>query len=250
MNRRAEGNGHATKPEAVAFCWSGGKDSALALHMLKEQATYEPALLLTTVTEPFDRVSMHGVRTTLLRRQAEALGLPLEEVRVPAWPTNAMYEQKMGEAFDALRRRGIRRVGFGDLFLQDLREYRDRLLERHGMQAIYPLWGADTRAVLEEFWRLRFRAVTVCVRPPALDATFLGKEIDRDFVRRLPEGVDACGENGEYHSFVVEGPGWRFAVPFQVGETVERDGFLFCDLALSVEEHSTSNGPGQRSTGR
>ena len=216
--------------EPIAFCWSGGKDSALALHTLREDGRFRVVELLTTVTEEFDRVSMHGVRVPLVEQQARSLGLPLSEMRVPAWPTNVKYEERLGEACKRLKSQGILRLVFGDIFLEDLREYRDQLLASFGMEAVYPLWKSDTRELIERFVAEGFRAVTVCVRPPALDATFVGHDIDANFVRRLPDEVDPCGENGEQQTTVNDGQEWQFAIPFLTGGVVERDGFLFCDL--------------------
>lgn len=216
--------------EPVLFCWSGGKDSAMALDELRRDPQFEIAALLTTVTEPYNRISMHGVRRELLERQAESLGLPLEIVLIPAACTNGIYEARMEHALLRFKSRGISRVAFGDIFLQDLREYRERNLARVGMQAIFPIWKRGTAELARHFVLRGFRAVTVCVDPRSLDESFCGCEIDADFFARLPAGVDPCGENGEFHSFVFDGPGFREPIAIKRGEITNREGFLFCDL--------------------
>ncbi|MGA7784001.1 MAG: hypothetical protein WB997_05080 [Candidatus Acidiferrales bacterium] len=223
--------------ERVLFCWSGGKDSCMALHELRRHARYEVAALLTTVTETYDRISMHGVRRVLLARQAATLGLPLEIVTIPPVCVNADYEARMEAALSAWKARGIRRVAFGDIFLQDLREYRERNLARVGMEAIFPVWLRPTDKLVREFIGLGFRAVTVCVDPKKLDESFVGREIDEKFVAELPADVDPCGENGEFHSFVYDGPGFAEPVEFTRGEIVLREGFWFCDLAPAAAGH-------------
>jgi uncharacterized protein (TIGR00290 family) len=216
--------------EAVLFCWSGGKDSAMALHVLRQQRDVRIAALLTTVTDGFDRISMHGVRRTLLLRQAEALGLSLCEVRIPPQCVNAVYEDRMRDALLSQKQNGIHCVGFGDIFLQDLREYRERNLAQVEMTAIFPIWKRDTRELAQDFCALGFRAIAVCVDPKKLSREFAGRELDESFFRDLPPGVDACGENGEFHTFVYDGPIFSHAIAVERGEIVERDGFCFCDL--------------------
>jgi len=216
--------------EPVLFCWSGGKDSALALHSLLRQGEVRVAALLTTVTEGYDRISMHGVRRELLRRQAEALRLPLQEVLIPPQCVNPVYEARMEEAMRHYLPLGIRRVAFGDIFLEDLRVYREKNLARLEMQAIFPLWKRDTRQLIRDFHAFGFRAVTACVDPRVLDASFAGRELNESFFADLPRGVDPCGENGEFHTFVFDGPIFERTVRFTVGEVVQRDSFVFCDL--------------------
>jgi uncharacterized protein (TIGR00290 family) len=208
----------------------------MALHELRRDVRYEIAALLTTVTESYDRISMHGVRRVLLERQAAALGLPLEMVTIPPVCVNADYEARMEAALTVWRERGIRRVAFGDIFLQDLREYRERNLARAGMEAIFPIWLRPTDKLVREFTGLGFRAVTVCVDPKKLDGSFVGREIDEEFVAELPDGVDPCGENGEFHSFVYNGPGFAEPVGFTRGEVVLREGFWFCDLIAAEND--------------
>jgi uncharacterized protein (TIGR00290 family) len=217
-------------PEPLLFCWSGGKDSALALHALLAQENVRVAALLTTVTEGYDRISMHGVRRELLRRQAESLRLPLHEVFIPPQCVNPVYEARMEAAMRHFLGQGIRRVAFGDIFLEDLRLYREKNLARLDMQALFPLWKRDTRELIREFQASGFRAIAVCVDPRVLDASFAGREVDAAFLADLPPNVDPCGENGEFHTFVFDGPIFTRPVEFTVGEVVERDSFVFCDL--------------------
>ncbi len=216
--------------EDVLFCWSGGKDSAMALHALRAARDCRITALLTTITEEYDRISMHGVRRALLERQAESLGLPLHAVLIPPQCINATYEQRMKEALALHFAQGVRRVAFGDIFLEDLRVYREKNLAQVGMQALFPIWKRDTRELAREFVRQGFRAIAVCVDPRVLDASFAGRELDASFFADLPPGVDACGENGEFHTFVFDGPVFKTPIPIRVGEKVLRDGFCFCDL--------------------
>ena len=218
------------QPEPILFCWSGGKDSALALHTLLQQSEVRVAALLTTVTEGYDRISMHGVRRELLRRQAESLRLPLHEVFIPPQCGNPIYEARMEEALLKYVEQGIRRVAFGDIFLEDLRLYRERNLARVTMQALFPIWKRDTRELIREFHAAPFRAVAVCIDSKVLDASFAGRELDESFFTDLPAGVDPCGENGEFHTFVFDGPILSRPIDFTLGEVVQRDSFIFRDL--------------------
>ena len=220
---------HGSSTPAL-FCWSGGKDSALALHALKHSADFRVTGLLTTVTDDYDRISMHGVRRSLLLRQAESVGLPLHEVRIPPQCINSIYESRMEHALQAQLAAGVRTVAFGDIFLQDLREYRERNLARLGMQAIFPIWKRCTRELALEFCNLGFRAITVCIDPKKLDRSFVGRELTPQFFADLPESVDPCGENGEFHTFAFAGPIFDRPIQVQHGEVVDRDGFTFCDL--------------------
>lgn len=224
-----------SEPERVLFCWSGGKDSAMALHVLLQQKDVCVSGLLTTVTEGFERVSMHGVRRELLYRQAQSIGLPLQEVRIPPQCVNPIYEARMEKAMRAACEQGIRHVAFGDIFLEDLRAYREKNLSRVGMETIFPIWKRDTRELVRSFVELGFRARTVCVDPRILDKSFAGRELDEGFFRDLPSGADPCGENGEFHTFVYDGPIFQKPVKCKTGEVVERDSFVFCDL-LAEEE--------------
>jgi len=217
-------------PEEVLFCWSGGKDSAMALHALRAEGHCRVTTLLTTITEEYNRISMHGVRRALLERQAESLGLPLHAVLIPPQCINATYEERMKEALAQHFARGVRRVAFGDIFLEDLRAYREKNLALASMQALFPIWKRDTRELASEFIRQGFRAIAVCVDPRVLDASFAGRELDASFFADLPPGVDPCGENGEFHTFVFDGPVFKRPIACRVGEKVVRDGFCFCDL--------------------
>jgi uncharacterized protein (TIGR00290 family) len=226
----AEGPGDGGVPDPVALCFSGGKDSVLALQELRRDGRWHVVRLITTVTDAYDRVSMHGVRRTLLQAQAASLGLPLTEVVVPPESSNAVYEREMGRAFVALRATGVRHVAFGDIFLEDLREYRERQLAAVELEGVFPLWRADTASLARAFIEHEFRAVVVCVNPAVLDRSFAGRAFDDAFLADLPDGVDPCGERGEFHTFVSDGPLFARPIPYEAGEIVERAGFVFCDL--------------------
>jgi uncharacterized protein (TIGR00290 family) len=223
-------------PEPILFCWSGGKDSAMALHTLLQRSDVRIIALLTTVTEGYERISMHGVRRELLRRQAQSIGLPLHEVRIPPQCVNPIYEARMEEALRMHFDQGVRRVAFGDIFLQDLRAYREKNLARIGMTALFPIWKRDTRELIRSFRANRFRAITVCVDPKVLDPSFAGRELNDSFFRDLPAHADPCGENGEFHTFVFDGPIFRSPIPVRTGEIVNRDGFVFCDILEEMEK--------------
>jgi uncharacterized protein (TIGR00290 family) len=221
--------------EPILFCWSGGKDSAMALHAVMQENEFRVVALLTTVTEGYERISMHGVRRELLERQAESIGLPLHEVRIPPQCVNPIYEARMEEALRMHYDKGVRKVAFGDIFLEDLRTYREKNLARIGMTALFPIWKRDTRELIRTFHADQFRAITVCVDGKVLDRSFAGRELDDTFFRELPSQADPCGENGEFHTFVFDGPIFRTAIAVRSGEITERDSFVFCDL-LPVKE--------------
>jgi uncharacterized protein (TIGR00290 family) len=191
------------------------------------------AALLTTVTESYDRISMHGVRRELLVRHAQSIGLPLHEVRIPPQCVNSIYEARMEDALRIQYEAGIRTVAFGDIFLEDLRVYREKNLARINMTALFPIWKRDTRELVRIFHESKFRAIAVCVDPKVLDRSFAGRELDESFFRDLPPGVDPCGENGEFHTFVFDGPIFKQPIPIRAGEVVERDSFIYCDLLLA-----------------
>lgn len=216
--------------EAVLLSWSGGKDCALALHVLRQTPGVEVAGLLTTITEGYDRISIHGVRRTLLERQAEATGLPLHPVSLPRDCSNEHYEARMAAALREHRERGVRQVAFGDLFLEDVRAYRERQLAIAGLEGRFPLWGRDTVEVARDILRLGFAATLVCVDTEALDSSFAGRPFDADLLRDLPPGVDPCGENGEFHTFVHAGPVLSVPVPCQAGALEDRGRFVYRDL--------------------
>ena len=213
----------------VALSWSGGKDSALAFWTLRRRCL-EPCALVTTVTEGYDRISMHGVRRELLARQAQSLGLPLVEILIPPECVNDVYEARMAEAFAAAPLSGVDAVAFGDLFLADVRAYREQRLAAAGKRGLFPLWGHNTSALAREFLAAGFQATLVCVDPRALDRSFAGRRYDEQLLAELPACVDPCGENGEFHTFVHAGPIFETPIASATGDVVERDGFVFCDL--------------------
>jgi len=214
----------------VILSWSGGKDSCLALNELLTSPEFHVETLLTTVTRDYGRISMHGVRTALLERQAESLGLPLEQVFISKGASNSEYESRLEEALLTFRGRGIETVAFGDLFLEDIKAYRDRFLASHGMTGLYPIWQRHTGTAIRDFIAAGFKAVIVCVDPRQLDPAFAGRVIDEQLLLELSPGCDPCGENGEFHTFVFDGPIFDKPVRFVKGEVVCRDSFWFCDL--------------------
>lgn len=216
--------------QSALVSWSGGKDSCLALYEIQQTNSHQVAALLTTITRDYDRISMHGVRRVLLEQQAKSLGLRLHQVSISKGATNEEYESKMKEALSRYRAEGVNAVVFGDLFLEDIKRYREQLLAPLGMSGLFPIWKQNTAKLIRRFIDLGFKAVVTCVDPAALDHTFAGRVIDEDFLRQLPPLVDPCGENGEFHTFVFDGPMFQEEVKFSLGETVSRDSFCFCDL--------------------
>lgn len=214
----------------VLMSWSGGKDSCLALYEIQNSSDYRVAALLTTITREFDHISMHGVRRALLERQAASLGLPLHQVLISKGANNEEYETAMVQAFNEYHHNGIDSIIFGDLFLEDIRAYRDQFLARHKMKGLYPVWQRNTTDLIKEFIALGFKAVLSCVDSKALDKSFAGKTIDEDFLSSLPATVDPCGENGEFHTFVYDGPNFAKPVEFSLGEVILREGFWFREL--------------------
>ena len=218
-----------TRPRALV-AWSSGKDAAWALHELRQRGDVEVVGLLTTVTETFERVSMHAVRKALLERQAAALGLPCREVRIP-WPCpNERYEAEMARALAEARAAGVTRVAFGDLFLADVRAYRESRMAGSGVEPLFPLWGRDTAALAREMIAGGLRASLTCVDPRRLDRAFAGRAFDAALLEALPSDVDPCGERGEFHTFAWDGPMFSAPIPVAGGEVVEREGFVFADL--------------------
>lgn len=227
-----------TKPTPVLMSWSGGKDSALALYELLRSPDWEVVGLLTSVADQYRRVSHHGVREELLDEQADALGLPLDKLRLTLRDgpcTNEVYERLVGDKLEEYVRRGVRHVAHGDLFLADLRAYRERNLAKLEMTGVFPIWGRDTRKLVEEFEDWGFRSVLCCVEGSKLDASFVGRQVDRRLLADLPPEVDPAGENGEYHSFVYEGPIFRRPLAIQLGEVVTRDNRHYIDLQLVAD---------------
>jgi len=226
------------------FNWSGGKDSAFALWKILQQKEYFISTLLTAVNKKYDRISMHGVRSQLLRQQAASLGLPLEILSIPEQPTMEAYDKLMADKLQSLKQRNIRFSVFGDIFLEDLKQYREQRLKEVGMKAVFPVWKMPTPEVVSQFIENGFKAVVVSANARLLDKSFAGRLIDRSFLNDLPKGVDPCGENGEFHSFVFDGPIFKNPVPFKTGETVLKEyktagkwdsAFWYCDL-IPVEK--------------
>jgi len=217
--------------EKVLFTWSGGKDSAMSLYELRKGRNYEIMALLTSVTEDYDRISMHGVRRILLERQADSLGLPLEKLYITRNASNEEYEAKLKDKLLQYKNRSVSSVVFGDIFLEDLRKYRENNLAQVGMKGIFPIWKRDTAELARTFIGLGFKAVITCVDSNSLDGKFAGRYFDNQFLSELPANVDPCGENGEFHSFVYDGPIFHERISFRRGKVVFRDNrFYFCDL--------------------
>ena len=218
-----------SRPKAL-LSWSTGKDSAYTLAVLRECAEVDVVGLVSTVNAGADRVAMHGVRRELLLRQAEAVGLPVHAVDIP-WPcSNQEYETAMSAVVTAAHDQGITRMAFGDLFLADIRAYREERLRGTGLEPMFPLWGRDTAGLARDMLGAGIAAVISCVDTSQLAPAFAGRSFDHEFLRDLPATADPCGENGEFHTFTWNGPGFRWPVPVQVGQSVDRDGFLFTDL--------------------
>ncbi len=211
----------ATK-EKVVFVWSGGKDSALALHRLQRDERYDVVSLLTTCNEHFQRVSMHGVRLELLERQAESIGLPLEKMFVSERSSNEEYLTKLNATLRAHKARGVESFAFGDIFLEDLRAWREANLAQLGLRGVFPIWKVDTRELMREFIALGFGSIVCCVNDAYLDESTVGRTIDEEFITSLPADVDPCGEYGEFHSFAFAGPIFRTPIAVTVGEKVYR----------------------------
>lgn len=215
----------------MLIAWSGGKDSVLALDELQGRGRYEIAALLTTITQDYDRSSMHGVRRVLIERQAEALGIALEKVCISKEATCEEYESKMREVLERYLVFGVSSVVFGDIFLEDVRKYREDNLSKMGMRGIFPIWKADTTELACRFIDSGYKAVVTCVDTSLLDRIFVGSSYDEQFLSELPVGVDPCGENGEFHSFVYDGPIFGKRILHKRGEVVSRGGhFCYCDL--------------------
>jgi len=214
----------------LLLSWSSGKDSAWSLRLLRQQGEYEIAGLVTTINQAFDRVAMHSTRREIVEQQAEAAGLPLITVALP-WPcSNADYEQIMAGLCRAAVEQGVAAMAFGDLFLEDIRAYRERQLHGTGLEPVFPLWQIPTHQLAEDMIAGGLRARLVCVDPKKLPSSFAGRDFDQQLLADLPAGVDPCGENGEFHTCAYAGPMFSRQIPIQCGERVERDGFCFCDV--------------------
>ena len=222
--------GTDTSAGTAWMSWSSGKDSAFALHAARSSTNMQVTGLLSTVASEFDRVSMHGVRRCLLQAQADALGLPLLVVDLPRPCSNQEYEQRMAVAVHEAVDRGVEQMIFGDLFLSDVRAYREQRLAGTGLSPVFPLWGRPSAALAREMIASGLRAVITCVDPAQVPAELAGRWFDADLLADLPDDADPCGEHGEFHTFVVDAPGFAYPVEVEIGETVERDGFVFADL--------------------
>jgi uncharacterized protein (TIGR00290 family) len=204
------------------FNWSSGKDSALALYKTLQNSEFEISCLLTSVNQQFQRISMHGVRVELLEQQAQSIGLPLEIMQIPEMPTMEVYEKVMQETLAKLKNQGVTHSIFGDIFLEDLRKYREGKLAEIGFEGVFPLWKNPTPDLIQEFMDLGFKTIVVCVNERFLDKSFVGRIIDQNFINDLPENVDVCGENGEFHTFTFDGPIFSKPIDFEIGEIVYR----------------------------
>ena len=230
-----------TRPRAIVS-WSSGKDSAWAFEAIRRNYNIDIVSLLSTVTDGFDRVSMHGVRETILDEQARRMGLPCLKVRIPDRCVNTDYEEAMTRALAQARRQGVERVVFGDLFLGDVRRYREQRLAGSGIEPVFPLWGRDTGELAREVIAGGLAATVVCVDPRRLDPSFAGRQFDEQFLRDLPRDVDPCGERGEFHTCVTAGPMFESPLSVERGPVVERDGFVFADLILPRPRESVASG--------
>lgn len=217
----------------IIVSWSGGKDSKLALYEILNDANYEVCFLITTVTGGYDRISIHGVRTELLEQQAESIGIPLEKVIIPKDSTNDQYESALKTVLLDFKQKGIDEIVFGDIFLEDIKKYRDDLLASLDMKGIFPIWKKDSRELAQNFIELGFKAVTTCIDSEQIDKSFVGREYNHEFLEGLPASADPCGENGEFHTFVLDGPLFNNKISFNKGEVVFRDNrFYYCDLIM------------------
>ncbi len=215
----------------IFVSWSGGKDSTLALNEILNNTDYEVRSLITTVTEGYDRISIHGARNELFEQQVESIGLPLHKVSIPKDSTNNQYESALKKVLLKFKNQGINEVVFGDIFLEDVKKYRDELLDKLDMKGIYPIWKVDSKELARKFIELGFNAVTTCIDSQQIDKKFAGREYDSEFLNDLPNSADPCGENGEFHTFVNDGPLFDKKIEFTKGEIVFRDNrFYYCDL--------------------
>ncbi|MDO6743627.1 diphthine--ammonia ligase [Tenacibaculum soleae] len=230
------------------FNWSSGKDSAFALYKILEQKEYQIEKLITNVNKDYQRVSMHGLHENLLEAQAKSVGIPLEKIEFPADVTMGLYNEKMKKKTDELKQQGFNYGVFGDIFLEDLRKYRDTKLTEVGITGVYPLWKRDTKELLREFLALGFKTITVCVNAKKLGEEFVSRIIDEDFINELPDDVDVCGENGEFHTFCFDGPIFKNPIEFEIGEkllksyTLKKDDSQNChtNTKEKVKNYDTS----------
>ncbi|MBJ2176476.1 adenine nucleotide alpha hydrolase [Aureibaculum sp. A20] len=230
------------------FNWSTGKDASLAYYYLKKDERYQINRLVTAINTHHNRVSMHGLRRELLVKQAQEIGLPITTIELPVEPSMEVYNNEMERVVTQLQLDGYTHCGFGDIYLEDLRIYREEQLNPYNIKCNFPLWQRDTKELIEEFLNLGFKAIVICIKSELLDASFVGRVIDHNFINDLPDNVDPCGENGEFHTFCYDGPIFKNSIKFEVGEKVYREyknpkkennnnsmGFWFCDLKLIDE---------------
>ncbi len=216
--------------EQILLSWSGGKDSALALYQLLQQNKYD-ITLFSTITDKYRRISMHGVREILIDKQADSLGCNLEKAYISAACTNEEYQEKMAEVTNKYKNQGVTAIAFGDIFLEDVRKYREKNLLSAGIKAIFPLWGKSSRELASSFIDLNFKSIITCVDTQVLSGSFSGRYYDKDLLADFPPNIDPCGENGEFHSFVFDGPIFKNKINFSIGgKYLGNDRFLFCDL--------------------
>ncbi|MCK4428921.1 MAG: diphthine--ammonia ligase [Candidatus Aenigmarchaeota archaeon] len=216
--------------EKIIFSWGSGKDSVLSLYELRKTGKYETVALLTTISKEFNRVSFHGVPAILVEKQADSIGIPIDKIILTASSSVEEYASKLEETLLKYKKRRIKKIVYGDIFLEDLREFRIKCLDKMGMEGIFPLWKRNTKELIETFINLGFKAITTSVDSKVLDKSFVGRMIDKNFLNDLPENVDPCGENGEFHTFVFDGPIFREKINFSIGKIVLRDSFYYCDL--------------------
>jgi uncharacterized protein (TIGR00290 family) len=238
--KKGRGNlqrGVPLRMQKILFGWSGGKDSTMALYEILKNKEHQVVSLLTTITEDYDRISMHGVRRTLLEQQAQSLNIPLYKVFIPKDCTNEIYAAKMAEALNKFKQEGVETVAFGDIFLEDVRKYREDNLAKLNMKGIFPIWGRDSAELAHSFISLGFKSVISCIDTKVLDKKFLGRQFDEDFLAELPPNIDPSGENGEFHSFAYDGPIFQQGIGYRLGGTVARNSFHFRDLIPTDSEN-------------
>jgi uncharacterized protein (TIGR00290 family) len=221
--------------EKVLVSWSTGKDSAYALHHIRQTNQYEVVGLLSTITEEYNRVAMHATRYELLEKQAEQVGLPLYPVFIPSTCSNDIYELRMDIALRRAIKEGITHIIFGDLFLEDIRKYRESRFAKTNIMPLFPLWGINTLCLAKEMINAGIKAVITCVDPKKLDSSFAGRQFNEELIGDLPKGIDPCGENGEFHTFVYDGPMFSKSLPISIGTVVERNGYIFRDIMTLME---------------
>ena len=238
MADSSKSNGSPNQTHPLALMWSGGKDATLALDVLVSDDTYHVEVLVTTVEEGTETVTMHGTPLALIRAQAEALQVPLAVMRVPPGASNAVYEDRLGRTLAPLQSRGIETVAVADVFLEDIREYRESVFRTIGVDVVFPIWGEKTSTLAKRFWELGYRAVVTSADTAQIDGSFPGRSFDPSFVNDLPDAADPCGENGEFHTFVTGGPLFRADVPVEVGEKYGEGRMRYVDLTHATKQEA------------